>query len=452
MSGAVGMLAAHRRRARASAWQRAQARAARSTGCRPTAPTPPGAGALRAGARAARPRQRHRRVQAALAVAGRAARGLRPGAARPRPTRRRRGRDLGADRGAVLRRQRSTISREARAATAPAHAAQGLHRRSDTSCSKRARAGADAVLLIVAALDDARAARRCIDGGGGARASTRWSRCTTRPSWSARWTRAPRIVGVNNRNLRTLDGRRAGVARRWLARMPDDVVAVAESGICAAADDLRALRDARLRRVPDRRALHDGRRPRRRRSRQLLGGCAVPRRPATPRVGPRRWSRSAASRGVEDARMAAVGAGADALGLRVLAGEPARRRRRDRARAIAAALPPFVPRVGVFVNATPRGDDARSPRQVGPRRRAAARRRAAGGAGARCRAAWSRRVRVGPGFRPRTRCARRRGAAGLLLDTRVDRRAPGGTGRAIDWALAPRGRATARRSWCWPAG
>ena len=39
--------------------------------------------------------------------------------------------------------------------------AQGLHRHASTSCSRRSALGADAVLLIVGALDDRRAARRC---------------------------------------------------------------------------------------------------------------------------------------------------------------------------------------------------------------------------------------------------------------------------------------------------
>ena len=50
------------------------------------------------------------------------------------------------------------------------------------------------------------------------------------------------IVGVNNRNLRTL-AVDTSVSRRAVELIPDDVIAVAESGL-KTADDLRDLRDA----------------------------------------------------------------------------------------------------------------------------------------------------------------------------------------------------------------
>ena len=50
--------------------------------------------------------------------------------------------------------------------------------------------GADAVLLIVAALDDAELAD--LHALARRSASTRWSRSTTKPSWSGRWPSAPR--------------------------------------------------------------------------------------------------------------------------------------------------------------------------------------------------------------------------------------------------------------------
>ena len=51
--------------------------------------------------------------------------------------------------------------------------------------------GADAVLLIVRALDDERAAR-ALRGGAVDSTSTAWSRSTTPTSWSAPWRPAPR--------------------------------------------------------------------------------------------------------------------------------------------------------------------------------------------------------------------------------------------------------------------
>jgi len=49
-------------------------------------------------------------------------------------------------------------------------------------------------------------------------------------------------IGVNNRDLRTLTVD-MGTSHRLAARMPDHVLAVAESGL-RSGDDLRALRDA----------------------------------------------------------------------------------------------------------------------------------------------------------------------------------------------------------------
>ena len=62
--------------------------------------------------------------------------------------------------------------------------------------------GADAVLLIVGALDDERSAscsRRPRRSGW-----RRWWKCTIATSSTRASTRAPTIVGVNSRNLRTL--------------------------------------------------------------------------------------------------------------------------------------------------------------------------------------------------------------------------------------------------------
>ena len=99
-----------------------------------------------------------------------------------------------------------------------------------------AAAGADAVLLIVAALDPAGLARlrdRAVtlgldvlvevhDGG----------------ELSIAIDAGARIIGVNNRNLRTL-AVDIGASDLLMARMPRDVVAVSESGLRTAGDLLR---------------------------------------------------------------------------------------------------------------------------------------------------------------------------------------------------------------------
>jgi len=134
----------------------------------------------------------------------------------------------------------------------------------------------------------------------------------------------------------------------------------------------------------------------------------------------------------------AAEAGADAIGLVFWERSP-RAVSLDEARRIAAALPPFVTRVGVFVDAD-RGFIARAAESVGldvvqlhgdetveacrsaPRRVMKA-------------------VRVGRGFESGAALRYRDAAAGVLLDTRDDGGMPGGTGRAFDWSLARRLRA-----------
>ena len=70
-----------------------------------------------------------------------------------------------------------------------ARAAQGLHGVAADVCDARLM-GADAVLLIVAALSDEELAE-LREPGPGARPSTRWSRCTTRPSSTGPSTPGP---------------------------------------------------------------------------------------------------------------------------------------------------------------------------------------------------------------------------------------------------------------------
>lgn len=135
---------------------------------------------------------------------------------------------------------------------------------------------------------------------------------------------------------------------------------------------------------------------------------------------------------VEDALLAAE-AGADAIGLVFYAKSPRAVDVRQ-ARAIVAALPPFVTTVGLFVNAwrceineildaVPldllqfHGDE-----------------RAADCAG--YHRPYVKALRVQPGDDVRARCAEFPQAAGILLDTFVPG-VPGGTGQAFDWSLVP---------------
>jgi phosphoribosylanthranilate isomerase len=133
----------------------------------------------------------------------------------------------------------------------------------------------------------------------------------------------------------------------------------------------------------------------------------------------------------EDA-VAAAEAGADAVGMVFWPGSP-RLVAIDAARAIGAALPPFVTRVGVFRDAE-RDEMARVADAVGldllqlhgdepPEALDALPRRAL------------KAVRVGETFAPEEALRYEGRAAGLLLDTRASE-APGGTGRTFDWSLA----------------
>jgi phosphoribosylanthranilate isomerase len=133
----------------------------------------------------------------------------------------------------------------------------------------------------------------------------------------------------------------------------------------------------------------------------------------------------------EDGLLAAE-AGADAIGLVFWPGSP-RAVTVEAARRIAEAVPPFVVRVGVFVDAS-RDEMARAADAAGldllqlhgseppeacvglPRRALKA-------------------VRVGDGFAPADALRYEGRAAGILLDTGAAA-APGGTGRTFDWTLA----------------
>jgi indole-3-glycerol phosphate synthase/phosphoribosylanthranilate isomerase len=238
----------------------------------------------------------------------------------------------------------------------------------------------------------------------------------------------PRIIGVNNRDLRTL-AVDLQTSFDLIERIPDDVIAVAESGL-KGTGEIRRLRDAGFDAflVGEHLMLADDPGTA---LEQLLEDSAVPR-SAAPRGSGRVAVKICGITSVEDAR-AAVGAGADAVGFVFWPRSP-RAVDPATARTIAAALPPFVLRVGVFVDAGAE-DMRRIADEVGldllqlqgsepPEAVAQAPRRAV------------KAVRVGSGFRPEEALRYDGAAAGLLLDTRVDGdEVPGGTGRSFDWSL-----------------
>lgn len=135
---------------------------------------------------------------------------------------------------------------------------------------------------------------------------------------------------------------------------------------------------------------------------------------------------------VEDALIAAD-AGADAIGL-VFYGKSPRAVSVQQARAIVAALPPFVTTVGLFVNASRcelneildavpldalqfHGDEQPADCEGFHRR-------------------WYKALRVKAGDDIRAQAARYAGASAILLDTFVAG-VPGGTGEVFDWSLIP---------------
>lgn len=137
---------------------------------------------------------------------------------------------------------------------------------------------------------------------------------------------------------------------------------------------------------------------------------------------------------VEDA-LAAAEAGADAIGLVFYPKSP-RAVSIQQARAIIAALPPFVTTVGLFVNASRcelgeildavpldllqfHGDE--SPHDCAGFHRP-----------------WIKALRVRPGDDLQAACRFYQGASGILLDAYVAG-VPGGTGEVFDWSLIPQG-------------
>jgi phosphoribosylanthranilate isomerase len=130
--------------------------------------------------------------------------------------------------------------------------------------------------------------------------------------------------------------------------------------------------------------------------------------------------------------LAAVEAGVDAVGFNFAPASP-RRLDPEAARAIAAALPPYVVRVGVFVDAVPvlleeilRHAGLHVAQLHGDEEPGTCRA---------LRVPWYKAHRVGAGFDPEG--IGRYGTGAFLLDTAVEG-AAGGTGRTFDWKVARR--------------
>ena len=290
-------------------------------------------------------------------------------------------------------------------------------------------AGADAVLLIVAALSDneLKALHETAQEAGLDTLVEVHNRSELERALSA----GARAIGVNNRDLRTMEVRLENALE--LARfIPAGVVAVAESGIHGPGD-VRRLREAGYDAFLVGEHLMSGADP----------GATLEtliRDSSTPR-----WAGRAARKGarvavkvcgitnLEDGLMAAR-AGADAIGFVFVPDSP-RGVDVPTAKAIARALPPFVLRVGVFVNA-PRETVLRTADEVGldvlqlhgderPEDLGTLSRRVI------------KAVPVGPGFAAQDALRYETHASGILLDTRATPGGlPGGTGQTFDWSKA----------------
>lgn len=134
-----------------------------------------------------------------------------------------------------------------------------------------------------------------------------------------------------------------------------------------------------------------------------------------------------------DDALCAAREGADAIGL-VFATESPRCVSIEQAGAIATSLPPFLMRVGLFVNATP--DRIRAVLEFVPIEVL----QFHGDEPPEYCAAFARpyikAIRMPPGLDVHAEAARYAGATGILLDA-FDETARGGTGTSFDWARVP---------------
>lgn len=323
-------------------------------------------------------------------------------------------------------------------------------------------AGADALLLIVAALEDA-ALRSLLDLSKHLRIAA-LVEVHTEDELKRAVDAGAQIIGVNNRDLKTLEVN-LETSFRLRTKLPPDCIAVSESGIKTPAD-LQRMREAGFHAVLIGERLMTQQNPGQALQKLLAEAAGTPvaveapsMTPPAPRaidvrprpieVGPRppltssfefRFSthekmptrvKICGITRLEDAQLA-VELGATALGFNFYPDSPRYIGPAD-ARAIITKLPPFVTAVGIFADET----DAEHVSQLARAARMTAVQlhgpRFPKLDGALAEFTRIRAVAVGEGFQPDT--LRELGGDAFLLDTH-DADLLGGTGRPFNWALA----------------
>ena len=173
--------------------------------------------------------RRDRRVQAPLALGGDAARGAGSARDRGRLRARRRGRAVGADRGAQLRRLARGSARGARR-PASCRSCARTSSSTPTSCTRRRSARRRRGAADRGGAGAAGAARGAARAARASSGWTCWWRCTTARSCSVRSALGAELIGINNRDLRdfSVDVERT---ERLMGEIPAGVTVVSESGI-----------------------------------------------------------------------------------------------------------------------------------------------------------------------------------------------------------------------------